>query len=149
MRHIVLTAIVLVAGCASNGHGSVDPAPPHTRTSGHTASNHGAVGVEVVFSDEEIRTIRAYYESHVVDSGIRRGNGKSKSRGLPPGIAKNLARGKPLPPGIAQQELPADLRRQLPLPPRGYERIVVAGKILLVEIATQIVRDVLKDAMLG
>jgi hypothetical protein len=31
--------------------------------------------------------------------------------------------------------------------PTGYERIVVAGKILLVEIATQIVHDVLTDAL--
>ena len=28
---------------------------------------------------------------------------------LPPGIAKNVARGKPLPPGIAKKVLPPDL----------------------------------------
>ncbi len=31
------------------------------------------------------------------------------AQALPPGIAKNVARGKPLPPGIAKRALPADL----------------------------------------
>jgi hypothetical protein len=36
------------------------------------------------------------------------------------------------------------------LPPvaDGYERIIVAGKILLVEIATQVVHDILVDVIL-
>ena len=97
----------------------------------------------MIFSDEEIRIIRSYFESHASHRH------KGKGKGLPPGIAKNLARGKPLPPGIAKQHLPQDLRRQLPPPPDGYERIVVAGKVLLIELATQIVRDVLTEAMLG
>lgn len=43
---------------------------------------------------------------------------------LPPGIAKNLARGKPLPPGIAKKTVPADMLGQLPSYP-GYEWRVV------------------------
>jgi hypothetical protein len=70
-----------------------------------------------------------------------------KAKGLPPGIAKNLARGKPLPPGIAKQYLPTGLRDLLP-PPRGFERIIVDGKVLLVEIATRIVHDILTDIIL-
>jgi hypothetical protein len=30
----------------------------------------------------------------------------------------------------------------------GYERVVIAGKILLVEIATQVIHDVLVEALL-
>lgn len=107
------------------------------------AAPSGAVDIEVVFTAEEIRLIRAHYESH--GGHQRKEKGKRKHKGLPPGIAKNLARGKPLPPGIAKQALPHDLRRALPPVREGYERIVVDGKILLVEIATQIVRDVLID----
>jgi hypothetical protein len=68
---------------------------------------------------------------------------------LPPGIEKNLARGKPLPPGIAKQHLPSDLLVQLPVAPRGLEYVVVAGKLLLVEVATQMVREVLLEAVFG
>ena len=104
------------------------------------------VGVSVEFSDEEIRIIGAWYENHDPKAG--RGGGKHKHKGLPPGIAKNLARGKPLPPGIAKQHLPDGLVHALPAPPRGYERIIVDGKVLLVEIATQVIHDVLTDIVL-
>jgi hypothetical protein len=52
-----------------------------------------------------------------------------------------------MPPGIAKRALPQDLTILLPPPPVGHERIVVAGKILLVDIATQVVRDVLTDVL--
>jgi Ni/Co efflux regulator RcnB len=104
------------------------------------------VGVSVEFSDEEIRIIGAWYEEH----GTRQDNakGKHKGKGLPPGIEKNLARGKPLPPGIAKQQLPDGLVHALPAPPRGYERLIVDGKVLLVDVATQVIHDVLSDIVL-
>ena len=104
-----------------------------------------AVDIEVVFTADEIRLIRAHYQSQ--DGHHGKGNGKRKHKGLPPGIAKNLARGKALPPGIAKQVLPYELRRALPPVREGYERVIVDGKVLLVEIATQIVRDVLIDVV--
>ena len=108
----------------------------------------GEIGVQVGFSDGEISVIRAYYRDH---GATRAGNGKGRKggKGLPPGIAKNLQRGKPLPPGIAKQVLPSGLIGLLPPPPKGFERIEVAGKILLVEIATQVIHDVLEDVILG
>jgi Ni/Co efflux regulator RcnB len=104
------------------------------------------VGVSVEFSEEEIRIIGAWYEEH--GAGHDNARGKQKGKGLPPGIAKNLARGKPLPPGIAKQQLPDDLVHALPAPPRGYERIVVDGKVLLVDMATQVIHDILTDIVL-
>ena len=109
----------------------------------------GEIGVGVQFTDGEIAIIQAYYRDGAAPG--RTGNA-SKGKGdkrLPPGIAKNLQRGKPLPPGIAKQALPAALVSQLPPAPRGFERIEVAGKILLVEVATQVVHDVLEDFVLG
>ena len=103
-------------------------------------------GISVEFSDEEIRIIHAWYRDHESSGG--RGNGKGKQKGLPPGIAKNLARGKPLPPGIAKQHLPDGLVHSLPAPPRGYERVIIDGKVLLVEIATQVIHDILTDIVL-
>jgi Ni/Co efflux regulator RcnB len=102
----------------------------------------GEVGLSVVFSKDEIAIIGAWYREHGSSHG-----GK-KARGLPPGIAKNLARGNPLPPGIARQNLPDGLIRLLPPPPHGYERIIVDGKVLLVEVATRVIHDILVDAVL-
>lgn len=65
---------------------------------------------------------------------------------LPPGIRKRLARGKPLPPGIAKQVAPDGLRSRIHLP-HGYEIVEVGLDVLLVEVGTAIVRDVLRDVV--
>ncbi|MEX2125704.1 MAG: anti-virulence regulator CigR family protein [Woeseia sp.] len=134
-------AVVSLAGLLILGPGAAVSAE-----TGVGAAQHGSLEVEVVFTDEEIRLIYAHYQSHREHDG--KGNGGHKQKELPPGIAKNLARGKPLPPGIAKQALPYELRLALPPVRGGHERIIVAGKILLVEIATQVVRDVLTDVIL-
>jgi Ni/Co efflux regulator RcnB len=95
------------------------------------------------FSAQEIEIITRYYHT-VALPAPKYGRGANR---LPRGIAKNLARGKPLPPGIAKRQLPVGLVGGLPPPPVGYERIVVDGKILLVEMATQIIHDVLSDVL--
>jgi Ni/Co efflux regulator RcnB len=103
------------------------------------------VSVGVVFSDDEISIIGAWYRDHGTASQKR---GSKKQKGLPPGIAKNLARGKPLPPGIAKKYLPDGLRHALSPPPKGYERIIVDGNVLLVEIASRVIHDILVDILL-
>lgn len=115
-------------------------------TAGWSSPVQAEGSVSVVFSDNEARIIASWYREHGAEAGSRQ-HGK-KPGGLPPGIAKNLARGKALPPGIAKRYLPGDLVAALPRPPAGYERIVVDGKILLVEIATRVVHDILTDIVL-
>ncbi len=65
---------------------------------------------------------------------------------LPPGIQKRLARGKPLPPGIAKKVAPSGLQSRVRVPD-GYELIEVGLDVLLVEVATSIVHDILMDAV--
>jgi len=105
----------------------------------------GVISVDVRFSTHESQIIREYFDQNPAT----RDKGKKGSKSLPPGIAKNLARGKPLPPGIAKQVLPDALLARLPPAPRGFERIVLDGKVLLIEIATQVIHDVLADAILN
>jgi hypothetical protein len=111
--------------------------------SGQSAATE--LSVQVVFGHDEIAIIHDYFNDH-------KNQDKHKNKGrksLPPGIAKNLQRGKPLPPGIAKQALPSGLLDVLPAAPHGYERIIVGGKVLLVEIATQVIHDILEDIVLG
>lgn len=63
-------------------------------------------------------------------------------KSLPPGIAKNLARGKPLPPGIAKKTVPASMLGQLPSYP-GYEWRVVGDDLVLIALSTAIVTSVI------
>ncbi|HEX5842161.1 MAG TPA: anti-virulence regulator CigR family protein [Pseudomonas sp.] len=64
---------------------------------------------------------------------------------LPPGIAKNLARGKPLPPGIAKN-FDSRVTGQLPRYD-GYEWKQIGTDVVLVAIATGIVYEVLRNVL--
>jgi hypothetical protein len=132
---LMIGVAVLLSGCATRSR--APQAPPETRTVTTSHSVH-----TVALTAEHIALIRAYYG----DGG--HGGGKRK-KGLPPGIAKNLQRGKPLPPGIAKQYLPRDLYVRLPRPPAGLDYLIIAGKLVLVEVATQVVREILLDAVFG
>lgn len=68
-----------------------------------------------------------------------------RAESLPPGIQRNLERGKPLPPGIAKR-FDAQLAAQLPHYP-GYEWERVGADVVLIEAATRIVIDVLVDVL--
>lgn len=80
----------------------------------------------------------ALAREYALDYGLR---GYSS---LPPGIRKNLARGKPIPPGIAKKTLPRSLLDRLPRHP-GYEWRIAGTDLILVSIATAVIADVLFD----
>ena len=94
------------------------------------------VEVDVVFSTRERTEIRDFFAAQA----------PATTRALPPGIRKNLARGKPLPPGIAKKTLPSQLETVLPTRD-GYQRVQVGVDVLLVEVATGIIHDVLMDVI--
>ncbi len=116
-------------------------------------------GVRGAFNEAERQVIKKYFDEHPYvyyddddhesDSHKHKDKGKSKDKGLPPGIAKNLERGKPLPPGIAKRNLPRDLKRSLPDIHDGYESVVVGNDVVLVEINTGKIADIVTDAVLG
>jgi len=143
----VISLLALVGACStyssdsstrSTGGPAVE-AGTSTRVSGTVSAGP----VSVTLSAEQSATVRAWYGQTATGNG----NGRGRGGALPPGIARNLERGKPLPPGIAKQYLPQNVLVQLPSPGTGLEYIVVAGKLLLVEAATQIVRQVLMDSL--
>ncbi|MBO9717263.1 MAG: hypothetical protein J7507_10770 [Pseudoxanthomonas sp.] len=63
---------------------------------------------------------------------------------LPPGIRKNLARGKPLPPGIAKKMVPGPMLRELPVYP-GHEWRVAGDDLILVSLGNGLVVEVMGD----
>lgn len=63
---------------------------------------------------------------------------------LPPGIRKNLARGKPLPPGIAKKTVPGSFMGRLPSYP-GYEWHVAGTDLILIAVGTAVIADILYD----
>jgi len=90
-----------------------------------------AVQVAAGFSSSERQVITAYFTAHAYAPEV-----------LPPGIVKKLARGKPLPPGIAKRRLPQDLVSELPAR-KGFEIAIFGDRIVLLE-ASGLVVDILE-----
>jgi hypothetical protein len=93
-----------------------------------------SVDVSVSFGRDAEIEILTYFRDHPYEPV-----------GLPPGVARNLARGKPLPPGIAKRYPPRELLRRLPDYP-GCEVVIVDDDVLLVAAATGIILDVVSGA---
>ncbi len=86
--------------------------------------------------DEDYSDIRSIFE---------RSGTSSSYQSLPPGISKNLQRGKPLPPGIAKK-FNADIENQLPYYP-GKEWRQVGSDAVLIAATTSVVQEVMKDVL--
>jgi len=84
----------------------------------------------VVFRESDQATFHTYFATH-----------KIAAQSLPPGIAKNVARGKPLPPGIAKRALPTDLLAVAPRVDKDVSFAIV-GEVV-VALKGGIVIDVL------
>ena len=133
MRHLPrLAALPLLAfiGVASSAHDLT------AQSGGRGSRESDRASVEIVFSTDEATQIRAYFGA----------NPQAGTESLPPGIRKNLARGKPLPPGIAKKVLPRQLEQALPTH-EGFQRLQVGLDVFLVEVATGIIHDVLMDVI--
>ena len=89
-----------------------------------------AVTLQITAAERDV--IARYYAAHPY-----------KAKRLPPGVAKNLVRGKPLPPGIARRQLPAALLTQLPR--RSGVEIAVYGDRIVLLNDRGLVLDVMVD----
>jgi hypothetical protein len=92
------------------------------------------VSVNIVFGDRDRAIISDYYRAAP--------GGGPKS--MPPGHAKQLARNGTLPPGIAKKQLPGDLIGRLPPVPRGYDRVIIGSDVVLVQLSTNTIMDVIQ-----
>ncbi len=122
----------------------------------HRATNESTLEQGVLdrgetFSPAERNLIRAYL------LGEQHATAEQQNRDLPPGLQKNLARGKPLPPGWQKkvepgqsldfqvyrqsESLPDILLKRLPPPPVGAEIVRVGEKIIFLNSATRTILD--------
>jgi hypothetical protein len=114
--------------------------PPEGRGRGQGNSQGGGRGggapAVAPFTPDEIARVRAWF---IANPGWQ-------PQPLPPGIARNLARGKPLPPGIAKRYAPPDLLRLL-TGRAGVEYLIIGGALVLAQAAGGVVVDIIQDAL--
>ncbi|MGB0629311.1 MAG: hypothetical protein ACPGRZ_01325 [Alphaproteobacteria bacterium] len=157
---------IIASGILAVAMVAVEATAAQSSSAVQTASNHLSKEdvIDRVFTNVERRILQRYYEARYSDraphdGGGKRGTkhkGKSKQKGMPPGIAK---RGGDLPPGLAKRgdTLPPGLAKRLPrelekdLPPRSpkYRRVVVDNDIVLIDAVTNKVLDILEDVVRG
>jgi hypothetical protein len=148
MHRTVAVALALFLAAAQpaltdqgKGKGDDKAGKPDTGTSTEAVVEGVTAGVlGAILDDDERRLIRHYFGEHPDAVG--------KVKELPPGIRKKLARGGAMPPGIAKQALPDGLHRQLP-PRNGQHYEIIGTDVILIETATRVIVDVLKDVLRG
>jgi hypothetical protein len=115
----------------------------------------GEEAVGVIFSEIEKRLIRDYFggKSGEAEPGKDKGKSKQMPPGLakrdtlPPGLQKHIEKNWTLPPGLAKRDLPSDLVTKLPALRKGTQRKIVGSDVVLIQEATGIVLDILKDVV--
>ena len=119
----LLATVAVPASAQGKGKGG----KPEARTSAASAPS-----VTVVFRDTDQATFREYFRRNRITATA-----------LPPGIAKNLARGKPLPPGIAKRAVPPALLSQGPKVAPDIT-FTIAGDVV-VAMRSGLVVDILRN----
>lgn len=101
------------------------------------------------FGKKDERAIRAWFANPTNRQGLPPGLAKREQ--LPPGLQRQLQRNGTLPPGLQNrvQPLPQSLESQLPKPPAGVKRVVVAGNVILLEERTSKILDIVENVMGG
>lgn len=120
-------AVGIVAGCTT-----------YPSTSGRVVVHEKNTHVEVAFSDRDRSLIREYYHRHLPP-------GLAKRSSLPPGLQKQVQRRGHLPPGLEGKRLPHELEMQLSSLPEGYVRLRVGVDVVLMNMHTYVVVDVVED----
>ena len=142
---VISLAVMAAPAYANPGNGNGNGGGNHGNS-----GNHGNKGQNKGQSTEDHGKRKNYGKPDHVDSDISFSRARSLAvnyglvgyQALPPGIPKNVARGKPLPPGIAKKTLPASMINDLPYYP-GYEWRAVGDDLVLVALSTAIVTAVI------
>ncbi|KNC94880.1 anti-virulence regulator CigR family protein [Trabulsiella odontotermitis] len=121
-------------GNNGNSHGNAKQDKGNTFGPSSEKTNNGKSNRKPDHVDSDISVSRA--RALAVNYGL------TGYQSLPPGIAKNVMRGKPLPPGIAKKTIPASMLGELPNYP-GYEWKRIGDDLVLVALSTAVVTAVL------
>ena len=127
---LALSALCLLASPLVLAQPPHDRGPGHQRQAQHNPPSHNSDHGSRLFDEQLVRSIFLNQRQYLQPADP-----------LPPGIRRNLARGKPLPPGIARQ-FDARLKNQLPMID-GYEWRQVGTDAVLVAVTTGVIEAVI------
>lgn len=139
------TAILLAAACAAVlAAGCADLQPMVTDAAGSVTLSAPHARVTVAFSSGDRAALLAWNDGHHAKGHGHGHNPHGDASELPPGIRKQLARGKGLPPGLDRQRLPDTLEQRLSPLPDGYARFRVGTDFVIMDLRANLVVDLLR-----
>ena len=130
-----LPLMVLLAGLA--GMSGCETYPTYGDVRVHSRD----YDVRVVFTDQDRTLIRDYYRVNYRSLPP----GLAKQGKVPPGHAKRLARGQPIPPGLESRYLPENLERRLSRLPDDYVRVMIGADVGIMNVRTRVIMDLIED----
>jgi hypothetical protein len=97
------------------------------------------------FGPEQEHLIRVWFSSQSNRRNLPPGLAKRDS--LPPGLERQLQRNGTLPPGLQRrmEPLPLALEEQLQPLSRGVRRVIVGSSVILIEVSTSRILDLLRN----
>lgn len=129
---IALSAVALtpvLSGCAIG--------PPY----GEVAVREPHYAVRVAFTDHDRRLINEYFEPRYRNLPP----GQAKKDRLPPGHAWRARPNRPIHDDARWRYLPTELERRLTRLPAEYVRVVIGTDVVIMNVRTRVVVDVLED----
>lgn len=141
---IVVAMVLLGSSTWAQGQGKGKGQKEAEKTAGEKVREVLPPSVPV-FTTQERTIITGWFVKN--RSGLPPGLAKRET--LPPGLEKQLRERGTLPPGLQKkiQPLPIVLERQLSPLPTGYRRVVIAGNVILMEPATGVMYDIIRNAI--
>ena len=143
MKHIVICLALVTTAAAP---AMADHRPGHHTPLGHLNRDSSSTVITepgvfirlpgIRFSVTDHRNAVDYYRTYPSAFG--------PISALPPGIARQLARGRDLPPGIARRAAPAGLINVLSPVPDGFSLVVVGDHLVMLHISTNVIYDVIQ-----
>lgn len=131
-----LCSVLLLSGCETM---------PGMGTSGEVVVKDKNTTVAIIFSDRDRQLIGDYYAG----GKKRLPPGLAKKKQLPPGLQKQLERNGQLPPGLQERGLPGELERKLSQLPEDYARVVIGTDVVLKNIKTRVIVDIIRDVAIN
>ena len=123
-----------------------DKEQKHADKEGRSAGKRRVEDVPVggYFSDRHRSDAREYYsERYSKAKSCPPGLAKKNNGCMPPGQARKLVPGQPVPAGVTLYPVPQPLLLQLPPPPYGYRYARVGNDIVLVRNENQLIVDII------
>lgn len=138
----VLLALALALPAAAAQKGKKGRKGGSSKTTTSTKSS-GSVSFRLGRSHTSL--IRDWFSNPQNTKGLPPGLAKREE--LPPGLKRHLERNGTLPPGLQKkiQPIPRSLKSQLPKTPEGTDIVFVAGNVLVIEVRTSKIIDIVAD----